>query len=43
MANNRELLEYANFTFEDLVDEIVNLKSEIDDLNDEIEKLQEEK
>ena len=42
MANNRALLEYANFTFEDLVDEIVNLKSEIVDLNDEIEKLQEE-
>ena len=42
MASNRELLEFVNYTFEDLVDEIVNLKSEIVDLNDEIEKLKEE-
>lgn len=42
MANNRELLEFVNYTFEDLVDKIVELESDIVDLKDEIEKLKEE-
>jgi hypothetical protein len=40
MANNRELFEYANYTFEDLVDKIVELENNIVDLEYEIEKLQ---
>lgn len=40
MANDRELREYANYTFEDLVDKIVELESNIVDLKDEIENLQ---
>lgn len=40
MANNREVLEYANYTFEDLVNKIVELESNIVDLKDEIENLQ---
>ena len=42
MASDRELYEFANYTFGDLVDEIVNLRNEIQDLNNEIEKLQED-
>jgi hypothetical protein len=40
MASNRELLEYSNYTFEDLIDRIVELENNIVDLEYEIEKLQ---
>lgn len=41
MLTSRELFDYASWSFEELVEEIINLEAEVAEIRGEIEAMQE--